>query len=71
METAQVYRMQEAADAIGIAYRTLWNLIKSNRAHAKKRGEGKTNAWLLTADEVQRLKELYGPAVTSHSEARG
>jgi hypothetical protein len=60
----RVYGTQEAAGEIGIAASTLRQILRKKRASGKKRGEGRTNAWLLTQDEVDRLKEVYRHPVT-------
>lgn len=60
-EKARVYGTQEAAKEIGVAASTIRQLVRKKLAHGKKRGFGVNGEWQFTQDEVDRLKEAYGP----------
>ena len=62
MRTSDLLTVTEAAAEIGIPTRTLHYWITSGKVEAQRIGSGKTNPYVLSRAEVERLKTEAGAA---------
>lgn len=46
----------QAASALGLTRRTLIRRIENGQIEASKLGTGRTSAYVITADEIERVK---------------
>lgn len=53
---ADFLSVSQAADELGIPNRTLHHRIATGKVAATKVGDGKTSAYIIARDEVERLK---------------
>ena len=49
--------VSQAADELGVPSRTLHYRISTGKIHATKVGTGRTNAYVITRAEVERVRE--------------
>lgn len=56
MRTPDLLSVQQAAEELGIPPRTLQYQIKTGKVFAEKVGDRKTNAYVITRVEVERVK---------------
>ena len=55
MRTPELLNVLQAAEELGIPPRTLQYRIQTGKVAAEKVGDGKTNSYVITREEVDRL----------------
>lgn len=56
MRTGDLLNVIQVADELGLPPRTVHHRIKTGKIAATKVGDGRTNAYVITRSEVDRLK---------------
>lgn len=56
MQTNNLYTVARAAEVLRLSKRAVQHRIQAGTIHAVKIGEGRTSAYVITPEEIDRLK---------------
>lgn len=65
MMTNDLLTVQQAADELNLSVRAVQHRITSGSLAAQKLGAGKTSAYVITRDEIERVKALSSEPASS------